>query len=120
MPKTFYTERDIEDLAKRGVIGVRLDFTGHGRSEGIVEHATEAQMLSDLLLVHQNVLNLTEVDPDWIGLCGSGTGGMVALRHAAVHAHVKALVIRGPVCGSEIEAAHRVEAPTLLIHAERG
>ena len=29
------------------------------------------------------------------------------------------MVIRGPVCGEEIEAAHHVKAPTLLIHAQR-
>jgi len=31
---------------------------------------------------------------------------------------VKALVIRGPVCGRETIAARHVKAPTLLIHAE--
>jgi predicted phosphoribosyltransferase/dienelactone hydrolase len=106
-------------LAKRSIIGVRLNFTGHGRSEGTVEEATEEQMMKDLRLVHQQVQTLHEVDPDSIGLNGSGTGAMLALRYAAFHPELKALVIRGPVCGDEAVAARHVKAPTLIIHAER-
>ncbi len=109
-------------LAKRNVIGVRMDFTGHGRSEGTIEEATEERMLADLRAVYENVCILHEVDSSRIGLNGSGTGGMVALRFAASapgEAGIAAMVIRGPVCGEEIEAAHHVQAPTLLIHAER-
>ncbi len=106
-------------LAKRGVIGVRMDFTGHGRSEGAVEDATDGRMLADLRTVYENTKVLHEVDSARIGLNGSGTGGMIALRFAAQEPAVAAMVIRGPVCGEEIEAAHHVKAPTLLIHAQR-
>jgi dienelactone hydrolase len=106
-------------LAMRNVIGVRVDFTGHGHSEGLLEDATDERMLRDLRIVHEQVANLHEVDEQRIGINGSGTGGMIALQYAAGHDDLEALVIRGPVCGDEIDAAKSVTAPTLLIHAER-
>ena len=105
-------------LAKRGVIGVRMDFTGHGRSGGTPEEATDAQMIADLHVVFQSVRTLTEIDANRVGLVGSGTGGMIALHYAAQFPTIKALVIRGPVCGRETIAARQVKSPTLLIHAE--
>jgi predicted phosphoribosyltransferase/dienelactone hydrolase len=105
-------------IAKRGIIGARLDFTGHGRSEGRPEEATDERMLADLRLMQQAITELQEIDGDRIGLNGSGSGGLIALRYAAVHSELKTLVIRGPVCGNEMDAAHHVAAPTLLIHAE--
>jgi pimeloyl-ACP methyl ester carboxylesterase len=106
-------------LAKRGIIGVRMNLTGHGLSEGTVEQATSVQALQDLHAVFQAVQHLKEVDPNRIGIIGSGEGALIALHYAArFPAIVKALVIRGPVFGNESEAAHLVTAPTLLIHAE--
>lgn len=106
-------------LAKRGVIGVRMSFTGHGQSEGTAADATEYRMLADLRCVCENIKHLAECDPARIGLNGSGTGGMIALRFAAQEPSIAAMVIRGPVCGNEIDAAGRVKAPTLIIHAEK-
>jgi putative phosphoribosyl transferase len=105
-------------LARRDIIGVRIDFTGHGRSEGSPDEADDARMLADLDMVYRSVAGLQEVDPSRIALVGSGTGGMLVLTFAAAHPEIKALVIRGPVCGGEIDAARSVKAPTLLIHAE--
>lgn len=105
-------------LAKRGIIGVRMNFTGHGTAEGTVEDATEEQMLADLRSVYDAVRGLTEVDPSKIALNGAGTGAMIALRFAAKEPAVAAVVVRGPVCGNEAAVAHCVHAPTLLIHAE--
>ena len=103
-------------LAQRGIIGVRLDFTGHGRSEGKAEDATAYRMHKDLRTVVENVCGLSEVDPARIGINGSGAGGMIALQFAAHEPTLGAMVIRGPVTGGEFEAARRVTAPTLLIH----
>lgn len=105
-------------LAKRGIIGVRLDFTGHGRSEGSAEEATDRQMIEDLHVVFQSVSQLAEVDENHLGVNGAGTGGMIALHYAAQQPMVKTLVIRGPICGKEVAAARKVTIPTLLIHAE--
>ncbi len=106
-------------LAKRGIIGVRMDFTGHGRSEGSPKDATGEQMLADLRAVFENVRNLDEVYSQQIGLNGSGTGGMIALCFAASTSDVAALVLRGPVFDRDLREARQVTAPTLLIHAER-
>jgi putative phosphoribosyl transferase len=105
-------------LASRGIIGVRMDFTGHGRSEGGPEDATDEQMIADLHVVFTSIASLAEADPKRIGIVGSGTGGMIALHYAAQVPAVRSLVIRGPVCGRETQAARLVKAPTLLIHAE--
>ena len=105
-------------LAQRGIIGARMDFTGHGRSEGKLDDATDAQMINDLHIVMQSLIGLTEVNPQCLGLVGAGTGGMISLHYAAQVSLVKVLVIRGPVCGRETIAARHVKAPTLLIHAE--
>ena len=106
-------------LAKRGIIGVRMDFTGHGRSGGTIDDATDMQMLADLHVVFQHVMALTEVDAGRMGIVGSGTGAMIALYYAAQVPAVRAMVIRGPVCGRETLAARHVQASTLIIHAER-
>ena len=105
-------------LAKRNVIGVRMDFTGHGRSDGSIGEGTDDRMLADLRTVFENVQNLNEVDPTRIGINGAGTGGTIALRFAAERPDTAAMVIRGPLTGGEIQAAHAVQAPTLLIHGE--
>ncbi len=105
-------------LAKRNVIGVRPDFTGHGRSEGRPEDATPECLLADLRAVMENVRILQEVDPRRIGLNGAGTAGRLALRFASAEPAVAALVVRGPLAGGEIDGARVVRAPTLLIHGE--
>jgi dienelactone hydrolase len=106
-------------LAKRNVIGVRLDFTGHGRSEGVPTDATDEQMMADLHAIMRAVVQLSEVDPHRIGLVGSGSGALIALHYAAQVADLKALIIRGAVCGRETVAARMIKAPTLIIHAEQ-
>jgi predicted phosphoribosyltransferase/dienelactone hydrolase len=105
-------------LAKRGIIGVRMNYTGHGPSEGTMEDATVVQMLQDLDRVCRAISGVREVDQTHIGIVGSGVGGMIALHYAARVPEVRSLVIRDAVCGDESEAARRIKAPTLMIHAE--
>jgi putative phosphoribosyl transferase len=105
-------------LAKRQVIGVRPDLTGHGRSEGRPEDATEECLLADLRAVLENVRILQEIDPARIGLSGAGTGGGLALRFAETEPAIAAIVVRGPLAGGELDAARRGRAPTLVIHGE--
>lgn len=107
-----------ERLAERGIVCVRLDFTGHGRSGGSVEDATDAQMLDDLRVVYQALGKLREVDRERLALVGSGTGAMTALQFIEQRPEVRALVLRGPVCHMDAVHAANVRTPTLLIHAE--
>jgi putative phosphoribosyl transferase len=106
-------------LAKRGIVGARLDFTGHGRSEGTAEECTDRQMIEDLHVAFTAIGQLQEVDAGRMGVNGAGTGAMIALLYAAQQPLVKVMVIRGPICGREMAAARKVTAPTLIIHAER-
>jgi putative phosphoribosyl transferase len=105
-------------LAKRGILGVRFDFTAHGQSPGNTDDATDERMLRDLNVVYRTIAAMAEVDGRRIGVNGAGTGAMIALHFAALEPNVASLVIRGPVCGREIDAAKRIKAPTLIIHAE--
>ncbi|MEM7229768.1 MAG: alpha/beta fold hydrolase [Planctomycetota bacterium] len=105
-------------LAKRGIIGIRLNYTGHGASEGTLEEATPTQCLQDLDRICQTVYAMQEVDPNRFGLLGSGMGGMFVLHYAARVPQIRSLVIRDAVCGDETSTAERVHASTLLIHAE--
>jgi dienelactone hydrolase len=105
-------------LAKRGIVGVRMDFLGHGRSDGNRTDCTHESMLSDLQTVYECMRCDERIDADRIGVCGAGIGGLVALEFAAAEHRLAALVIRGPICGGEVAAAQNVHAPTLLIHGE--
>ena len=105
-------------LAKRDIVGVRMDFTGHGRSEGSPADATDERMLADLRTVLENVRILQEVDPDRIGINGAGTGGDIATQLASEDPGIAAMVIRGPLTGGEIRNTNHVQVPTLLIHGE--
>lgn len=105
-------------LAKRGIIAVRPEFSGHGRSEGELANATKERMATDLRHVLHAVGMLDEVDTDRVALVGSGSGAMLCLEHAAREGDFRAIVVRGPMSGGEIEAALPLRAPTLIIHAE--
>ncbi|HWB18658.1 MAG TPA: alpha/beta fold hydrolase, partial [Phycisphaerales bacterium] len=105
--------------AHQNIIGVRMDFTGHGKSGGTAQHATEEQMLHDLDIVARAVANINEVDPRRIGVVGSGTGATVALRYAGMQQDLKCIIIRGPVGVTNIESLRKIKAPTLVIHGEK-
>jgi len=105
-------------LAKRNLVGVRMDFSGHGRSDGSLDEATDERMLADLRTVFDNVQLLHEVDPARVGINAAGTAINIALRFAAERPDVAAIVIRGPLSANEIEITREVKAPTLLIHGE--
>jgi putative phosphoribosyl transferase len=107
-----------EQLAARGVICVRMDFTGHGRSGGSISDANDRQMREDLRTVVNAVRRLKEVDRDRLAVAGSGVGAMIALQFAEQDAGLRALVLRGPVCNIEAVHANVVQTPTLIIHAE--
>ena len=106
-------------LAKRGIIGVRPDFTGHGRSEGTIEDATPARMYNDLKTVLNTIRPLDEVDAECIGVVGSGTGAILALNLVNEDPTINAAVVRGPMTGQELEAVQFVKTATMLIYAEQ-
>jgi putative phosphoribosyl transferase len=105
-------------LAEIGFFAVRLDLTGHGRSEGELADATPQRMYNDLKITLNTVRGLDEVDADRVGLVGSGSGAMLALNLAAEDPRIRAVVTRSPMSGREIDAAMHVKAATLLIHTD--
>jgi putative phosphoribosyl transferase len=107
-----------ERLAERGIVGVRMDFTGHGRSGGNIADANERQMRDDLGVVMAGVRRLKEVDHDRLAIVGSGVGALIALHHAEQDSAIRALVLRDPVGNLDFTRPDAVRAPTLLIHAE--
>jgi len=106
-------------LAKRGIIGVRLDFTGHGRSEGELHDATNQRIFNDLQIVYHNVCQLNEVDENQIGLIGSEIGVLLSMELAQKLPGIAAMVLRSPLTGNEIRTLETIEASTLLIHASQ-
>ena len=107
-------------LAKRGIIGIRMNFTGHGQSQGELAEASEASMYDDLKRVLIAIRHLDEVDTNRIGLIGSGSGSMLAMNLSAEDPSIlRSIVARGPMHGTEIEALLHVKTPSLLIYAEQ-
>lgn len=105
-------------IAKRGLIGVRAEFAGHGRSEGDLTDATDVRMFGDLSTVYSNICPLDEADENHVGLVGTGTGAMLCIEIARRVPNVAALVIRSPLpTGKELALLQHVKTPTLLIHA---
>jgi dienelactone hydrolase len=106
-------------LAKRGLIGARVELTGHGRSEGELEDATDEQMAKDVALAVSQVKRLHEVHDECLSLVGAGTGATLALEYAAHDPAIRSIVVRGPMSGDEIERAIDIKQPTMLVYAER-
>jgi dipeptidyl aminopeptidase/acylaminoacyl peptidase len=70
-----------EEIAKEGIVAVRFDFRGCGRSEGTIENTTISGRLKDL----QEVITFVMEREDFngrIGLMGSSLGGYISLLQA--------------------------------------
>jgi len=106
-------------LAKRGVMGVRIDFNGHGKSEPAPDGCTTESMLDDLRVVFENLRCDDRIDPSAIGLCAAGLGAQAALRFAAKEDRVAAVAVRGPIIDGALWYAPNIAAPTLIVHGER-
>ena len=104
-------------LAEAGLAALRFDFTGHGDSSGTEADSTWAQQVADLGAAVDFMLARPEVTR--VGVAGASTGGLVALRLAARHEGVSALVLREPRSEGAESYAHLILAPTLLLQGGR-
>ncbi|MFH0811118.1 MAG: alpha/beta fold hydrolase [Pseudomonadota bacterium] len=100
-------------LAEAGIAAFRIDFTGHGESGGSEIQSTLGQQVADLSAAVDHLA--THFGLTCLGLAGSSSGGLAALRVASREPRLAALVLREPRSeGMEAEAS-RITAPTLLI-----
>ncbi len=105
-------------LAKREMIGVRPDLTGHGRSGGSLEDATDEQVIADIEVFREQLERMREVDSHRIGLVAAGDCTAAAIEIAANCDRIRALILRGPVVGGDLMDIERITCPTLIIHGE--
>lgn len=82
-----------EELAGRGIIAVRFDFTDCvGESDGTCEEMTLTAQLDDLEDVLDYVESRGDVDEDRVGLAGHSLGGMASVLVAARDGRPRAVV----------------------------
>lgn len=63
-------------LAKAGIASIRLDFNGHGKSEGRLQEMTIEKEIADAMAVYKYVKSLPYVTK--IGFLGHSQGGVIA------------------------------------------
>ncbi len=91
-------------LTRRGIVVLRSDKRGVGKSTGKYDEATSADFADDALAGVQFLKNLPQVDPHKIGLIGHSEGGIVAPMAAAQSKDVAFTVLMAGtgVTGEEI------------------
>jgi pimeloyl-ACP methyl ester carboxylesterase len=91
-------------LTRRGIVVLRSDKRGVGKSTGKYDEATSADFAADALAGVQFLETLPQVDPHKIGLIGHSEGGIVAPMAAARSRDVAFIVLMAGtgVTGEEI------------------
>lgn len=81
-------------FAQRGYVVFKIDYRGHGNSEGKPsnEYLTASYTIDALNALH-SLQQLDDVDPDRIGMWGHSMGGTVVLRSMVISTEIKAGVI---------------------------
>lgn len=103
------------ELNARGLAAFLIDFTGHGESEGEREQSTIEQQTSDLQAAINFLSFQPEIDRHLIGINGSSSGALAAVRVAVSDERVKSLVLRAPRTDELGHLAKSVITPTLIV-----
>ena len=91
----------VDGFAKEGYIVFKLDFRGHGQSEGKPEGAYYSDAyITDVLNAVSSIKKYEGVNPAKIGMWGHSMGGHLTLRAMVVSGDIKAGVIWAGVVGS--------------------
>jgi pimeloyl-ACP methyl ester carboxylesterase len=91
-------------LTRKGIVVLRVDDRGVGKSTGQFANATTADLATDAEAGVAYLKTLSEVDPHKVGVIGHSEGGLIAPMVAARNADVAFIVMMaGPgVAGDEI------------------
>ncbi len=94
----------VDYLARNGYVVFKIDYRGHGQSEGEPESAYGSNVYTiDVLNAVSSLKNLSFVDKKNIGMWGHSLGGYLTLRAMVVDPSIKAGVIWAGVVGSHID-----------------
>lgn len=107
-------------LERAGMATFRIDFTGHGESQGGKEESTIARQTDDLACA-LDALGAREAPLDLgrLGVCGASSGAVVALRAAGRDSRIRLLALRSPSPRPELpELARAVTVPTLVVESD--
>jgi dipeptidyl aminopeptidase/acylaminoacyl peptidase len=91
----------VDNFARNGYVVFKIDYRGHGNSEGEAVGAYGSLAYTiDALNAFFSLQKFEKVDPDRIGMWGHSMGGMVTLRSMVINPNIKAGVIWAGVVGS--------------------
>ncbi len=91
----------VDELAKAGYVVFRIDYRGHDQSEGEPTGAYgNPGYQVDVMNAVSSIKQLSEVDPDKVGMWGHSMGGYLTLRAMVISNEVKAGVIWAGVVAS--------------------
>ncbi len=94
----------VDYLARQGYVVFKIDYRGHGQSEGEPEGAYGSNAYTiDVLNAVVSLKKFPFVDKNNIGLWGHSLGGYLTLRAMVVDPSIKAGVIWAGVVGSHID-----------------
>jgi dipeptidyl aminopeptidase/acylaminoacyl peptidase len=106
IPPTVYrtTERYVayvDAIARAGYIVFKVDYRGHGSSEGVARGAySTPDYVVDVLNAYASMKQYASADPARIGMWGHSMGGYITLRAMVINKDIKAGVIWGGVVAS--------------------
>lgn len=83
-----------EMLVRHSISSFRIDLTGHGESEGVVETTTVSDAVDDVI---NAILHLKSLGYSKIGLIGSSFGGLACNIAASKTTGLEFLILRSPV-----------------------
>lgn len=106
-------EAYLAGFARQGFVVFKPDYRGHGDSEGQPQGAYYSDAyITDVMNALASVQQLTEVNPDRVGMWGHSLGGHLTLRAMVISSEVKAGVIWAGVVASHEDMMHNWRSST--------
>lgn len=91
----------VDQLARHGYVVFKIDYRGHGQSQGEARGAYgDPGYTDDVLNAVSSLQSFPQVDPKRIGMWGHSMGGFLTLRAMVISDQIKAGVIWSGVVGS--------------------